>query len=268
MDLLHALVAHQLYIISGFVVGILVGLTGVGGGSLMTPLLILLFRIHPATAVGTDLLYAAATRSRPERRCTESRPVDHRAPDRGPSRARQPACHSRVILSLAHFGAASPAASKLISITLAIALLISATLLFLKQRILNAATHRNPDFGLKASAGLTVATGFVVGVLVALSSVGAGNIGIRRARGFLYPRLPTLKIVGTDVAHAVPLALLAGLGHWWLGSINFELLFSLLVGSVPGVILGSVTARFAPEVALRSALAVMLAVVGLKMLTS
>ena len=106
-----------------------------------------------------------------------------------------------------------------------------------------------------------------MGALVALSSVGAGALGAV-ALAFLYPRLPTLKIVGTDVAHAVPLALLAGLGHWWLGSINFALLFSLLVGSVPGVILGSVTARFAPEVALRSALAVMLAVVGLKMLTS
>jgi len=263
MDLLHALIAHQLYILSGFVVGILVGLTGVGGGSLMTPLLILLFRIHPATAVGTDLLYAAATKTAGASVHGIAKSIDWRIV--GLLALGSLPAAVIVILSLAHFGAASPAASKLISITLAIALLISATLLFLKQRILSAATRRSPDFGLRTSAGLTVVTGFVVGALVALSSVGAGALGAV-ALAFLYPRLPTLKIVGTDVAHAVPLALLAGLGHWWLGSINFAVLFSLLLGSIPGVILGSVTARFAPEVALRSALAVMLAVVGLKML--
>jgi uncharacterized membrane protein YfcA len=265
LDFFHALGAHQLYIVSGFAVGILVGLTGVGGGSLMTPLLILVFGIHPSTAVGTDLLYAAATKTAGASVHGIAKSIDWRIV--GLLALGSLPATVIVILALAHFGAAGPAASKLISLTLAIALLISATLLFLKQRILTAATRRRPDFGLKTSAGLTIVTGFVVGALVALSSVGAGALGAV-ALAFLYPRLPTLKIVGTDVAHAVPLALLAGLGHWWLGSINFGLLFSLLLGSIPGVILGSVTARFAPEVALRSALAVMLAVVGLKMLTS
>src|SRR5208282_636232 len=218
MDAIHSI--QFLYIISGFVVGILVGLTGVGGGSLMTPLLILLFRIHPATAVGTDLLYAAATKTAGASVHGIARSIDW--PIVGLLALGSLPATVIVILSLAHFGAASPAASKLISITLAVALLTSATLLFLKQRILSAATRRSPDFGLKTSAGLTIATGFVVGALVALSSVGAGALGAV-ALAFLYPRLPTLKIVGTDVAHAVPLALLAGLGHWWLGSINFGL---------------------------------------------
>jgi uncharacterized membrane protein YfcA len=264
MDLLHGAGLNPLYVISGLVVGILVGLTGVGGGSLMTPLLILLFRIHPATAVGTDLLYAAATKTAGASvhgwaKSIEWRIVGLLALGSLPATV-------IVIASLAHFGAASPTATKLISLTLAVALLISATLLFLKQRILEAATRRSPDFGLRTSAALTIATGFIVGGLVALSSVGAGALGAV-ALAFLYPRLPTLKIVGTDIAHAVPLALLAGLGHWWLGSINFPLLFSLVLGSIPGVILGSVSARFTPEVALRSALGVMLAVVGVKMLT-
>lgn len=264
MDLSHGAGVNPLYVLSGLVVGILVGLTGVGGGSLMTPLLILVFRIHPATAVGTDLLYAAATKAAGASVHGLAKSIDWRIV--GLLALGSLPATVIVIVSLAHFGATSRAVSKLISVTLAVALLISATLLFLKQRILSAATHRSPDFGLRTSAVLTVVTGFMVGTLVALSSVGAGALGAV-ALAFLYPRLPTLKIVGTDVAHAVPLALLAGLGHWWLGSINFGLLFSLLLGSIPGVIVGSVTARFAPEVALRSALAVMLAVVGLKMLT-
>ncbi|HLI65585.1 MAG TPA: sulfite exporter TauE/SafE family protein [Caulobacteraceae bacterium] len=264
MDLLHGLVAHPLYILSGLVVGILVGLTGVGGGSLMTPLLILLFGIHPATAVGTDLLYAAATKTvgtsiHGFARSIEWKIVGLLALGSLPATV-------IVILALQHFGAASHATTKLISLTLAIALLISATLLFLKKWLVDLATRRSPDFGLRTSAGLTILTGFVVGALVALSSVGAGALGAV-ALAFLYPRLATLKIVGTDVAHAVPLTLLAGLGHWWLGDINFGLLGTLLLGSIPGVILGSIAARFSPEAALRTALGVMLAIVGVKMLT-
>ncbi|HZC17386.1 MAG TPA: sulfite exporter TauE/SafE family protein, partial [Caulobacteraceae bacterium] len=240
MNFLDGFGVNPLYVVSGLVVGILVGLTGVGGGSLMTPLLILLFRIHPATAVGTDLLYAAATKTAGTSvhgfaKSIEWRIVGLLALGSLPATV-------IVILSLAHFGATNPSTAKLISVSLAVALLISATLLFLKRWILEEATRRSPDFGLKTSAGLTVATGFVVGALVALSSVGAGALGAV-ALAFLYPRLPTLKIVGTDVAHAVPLALIAGLGHWWLGSINFGLLGALVLGSIPGVVIGSISAR-------------------------
>jgi uncharacterized membrane protein YfcA len=145
--------------------------------------------------------------------------------------------------------------------------LISAVLLVLKGLILRAAVRRDPDFGLKTSATLTIATGFVVGALVSLSSVGAGALGTV-ALMFLYPRLPTIKIVGTDIAHAIPLTLLAGLGHWWLGSINLVLLGSLLLGSIPGIIIGSFGARWTPEAVLRPILAAVLTLVGLKMLTS
>jgi len=263
MELLHPAVLQPLYVVSGLLVGVLVGLTGVGGGSLMTPLLILFFGIHPSTAVGTDLLYAAVTK-------TVGTTVHHAGKSIewkivGLLAMGSVPATGLVILALSHFGSASPGVSKAISLTLGVALLISAVLLVLKGPIVKAATTRNPDFGLHTSASLTVLTGFVVGALVSLSSVGAGALGTI-ALMFLYPRLPTVKIVGTDIAHAVPLTLLAGLGHWWLGSINVGLLGSLLAGSIPGILIGSYAARFTPEIALRPALAAVLALVGIKML--
>ncbi len=254
-----------LYVLSGLVVGILVGLTGVGGGSLMTPLLILFFKIHPSTAVGTDLLYAAVTKTAGASTHGLAKSVNWKIV--GLLAIGSMPATAIVILLLQHFGAASPTTSKLISTSLAVALLISSTLLFLKKWLLDLAVRRSPNFGLKTSASLTILTGFVVGALVSLSSVGAGALGAV-ALAFLYPRLPTLKIVGTDIAHAVPLTLIAGLGHWWLGSINFPILGPLLVGSIPGIVVGSIAARFTPEGVLRIALAVMLAVVGLKMILS
>lgn len=264
MNLLHSFGVQPLYVVSGLLVGALVGLTGVGGGSLMTPLLILMFGVHPSTAVGTDLLYAAVTKAVGTGVHSSGKSVEWRIV--GLLALGSVPATGMVILLLAHFGAASPVVSRLISLTLGVALLISAVLLVLRGPIIRAATKRNPDFGLHTSARLTIVTGFVVGALVSLSSVGAGALGTI-ALMFLYPRLPTVKIVGTDIAHAVPLALLAGLGHWWLGSINMELLGSLLVGSIPGIVAGSFLARVMPEGALRPALAAVLALVGVKMLT-
>ena len=113
---------------------------------------------------------------------------------------------------------------------------------------------------------LTVLLGAVLGVLVSLTSVGAGAIGMT-ALLILYPTLPTNRLVGSDIAHAVPLTLAAGVGHWWLGSVDFALLLSLLVGSVPGVIIGSMVSAKVSDGVLRSILAVTLAVVGGKLLT-
>jgi uncharacterized membrane protein YfcA len=171
-----------------------------------------------------------------------------------------------VLFALAHFGAESKAVSKTLSLTLGVALLISATLLLLRGRIIAWAEKRNPDFGKDTSAGMTIAVGFVVGALVSLSSVGAGALGTIALMA-LYPRLPIVRIVGTDIAHAVPLTLLAGLGHWMLGSIDLTLLASLLTGSVPGIIVGSLLTRYTPETVLRPVLAVVLGLVGLKMLS-
>ncbi len=252
-----------LYALSGLAVGVLVGLTGVGGGSLMTPLLILVFGVHPAAAVGTDLLYAAATKS--------VGTIAHHANDSvawaivGRLALGSVPATILTILALRHFGATGPASASMISLTLGAALVLTAAMLLFKGPILRAAIHRNPDFGLNTSIAYTVIVGFVVGVLVSISSVGAGAVGTS-ALFFLYPRLPAARIVGTDIAHAVPLTLLAGLGHAWLGTVHLHILVSLLAGSIPGIVAGSLATRFTSEAVLRPALAVILAVVGARLL--
>ena len=256
-------VINPVYVVSGLLVGCLVGLTGVGGGSLMTPLLILLFGIHPSTAVGTDLLYAAVTKTVGTGVHTANRNVDWRIVGRL-AMGSVPAT-LLTILALHHFGTAGPLAAAIISHVLGVSLIISSVILLLKGRIIRFATKRDPDFGMEASVRFTVLTGFIVGVLVTISSVGAGALGTV-ALMFLYPRLPVVKIVGSDIAHAVPLTLIAGLGHWWLGNINLLLLGSLLVGSIPGIIAGSYATRFMAETIIRPILAVVLILVAAKLL--
>ena len=251
------------YIVSGLLVGLLVGLTGVGGGSLMTPLLMLIFGFSPSTAVGTDLLFAAITKAVGTTIHSAGKTVDWRIVGRL-------ACGSvpatvLVLLGLAYFGTDSKAVAHAMSLTLGITLLISATLLVLRERITKIATQRDVARSAQRSLTLTIAVGFIVGALVTLTSVGAGALGTI-ALLFLYPRLPIVRIVGSDIAHAVPLTLLAGLGHWYLGSIKIPLLEPLLVGSIPGVIVGSYAARYTPGRALKYALAVMLVLVGVKLL--
>jgi uncharacterized membrane protein YfcA len=253
---------NPLYAVSGLFVGLLVGLTGVGGGSLMTPLLILLFGIHPSTAVGTDLLYAAVTKTVGSGVHGFNHNIDWKIVRRLATGS-VPATIVTILL-LGYFGTASKHETALISNVLAIALVFSAVTLALKGPILRAAMQRNPDFGVTSSLGLTILTGVVLGVLVTISSVGAGALGTT-ALLFLYPRLPTVKIIGSDIAHAVPLTLIAGVGHWYLGNINFHLLTSLLCGSIPGIIIGSLTTRFVPETGLRLALAAVLVLVAAKL---
>jgi len=253
------------YILSGLLVGILVGLTGVGGGSLMTPLLVLVFGFHPATAVGTDLLFAAATKTVGTSIHNAGKSVDWRIVGRL-ALGSIPA----TVLTLAvigHFGTTSHAVTTAISLVLGVALLLSAASLLLKDWVLKLALERNPDFGRHTSIWLTVLVGFIVGVVVSISSVGAGALGTI-ALFFLYPRLPVVRIVGSDIAHAVPLTLVAGIGHWYLGAVNLPLLGSLLIGSIPGIILGSLGARRAPETLLKFALSLVLVLVGIKMLTA
>jgi uncharacterized membrane protein YfcA len=112
---------------------------------------------------------------------------------------------------------------------------------------------------------LTIILGAVLGVLVSISSVGAGAIGVTVLL-ILYPTLPAGKLVGSDIAHAVPLTLLAGLGHWLMGSVNLPLLASLLCGSIPGIIIGSLLSARAPDRVLRPILASTLALVGGKLI--
>jgi uncharacterized membrane protein YfcA len=117
------------------------------------------------------------------------------------------------------------------------------------------------------TAAWTVLTGAILGVLVSITSVGAGAIGVTVLL-LLYPRLATVRIVGSDVAHAVPLTLIAGAGHWMLGSVDWALLASLLVGSIPGIAIGSMLSSRAPEALLRHVLAATLVLVGAKLVFS
>ncbi|OYV35201.1 MAG: hypothetical protein B7Z81_09040, partial [Acidocella sp. 20-61-6] len=249
---------------SGLLVGFLVGLTGVGGGSLMTPLLVLMFGVHPAMAVGTDLLFAAATKSVGTTIHSAGKTVDWRIVGRLAIGSVPATLLS--LVAIAGLGASSKDVTNAISITLGSALLISAGTLLFKEQIIQAVARKYPDFGVQSSYRLTVLVGFALGILVSLSSVGAGALGTI-ALVILYPRLPLVRIVGSDIAHAVPLTLLAGIGHWYLGTVNFALLASLLLGSVPGIILGSISARFAPDTVLKTALGIILTLVGFKMLT-
>lgn len=253
------------YALSGLLVGILVGLTGVGGGSLMTPLLVLFFGFHPSTAVGTDLLFAAVTKSVGTSVHNAAKAVDWRIVGRL-AMGSLPAT-VLTLLVIGKLGTTSHAVSTAISLVLGVALLLSAASLVFKDRVLRLALERNPDFGRDTSLWLTVLVGFLVGILVSISSVGAGALGTI-ALFFLYPRLPVVRIVGSDIAHAVPLTLLAGIGHWFLGAVNLPLLGALLIGSIPGIILGSLAARRAPEKLLKWSLATVLLLVGIKMLTA
>lgn len=250
--------------LSGFVVGLLVGLTGVGGGSLMTPLLVLIFGIGPVTAVGTDLLYAAITKSGGSWVHHRHRNIDWRIT--GSLAAGSVPTAALTLYLLAKIGVDGHGASHLISAALGVALLLTASSLIFRQRLLAFAQLRASQMRCaKQTALLTILVGAVVGALVSISSVGAGALGVT-ALSFLYPQLPTRRIVGSDIAHAVPLTLVAGLGHWWLGSVDVALLFNLLLGSLPGIALGSRLATRVPERGLRSLLAAVLLLVGGKLI--
>ena len=248
-----------LFMLSGFFVGLLVGQTGVGGGSLMTPILVLVFGIHPSTAVGTDLLYAAATKSVGTLVHGLSHTVDWRIVRRLASGS-VPAT-VLTLLAVSEFAMTGGAAGRVISLVLGVMLLLTALSLILRKRFLTLMAPALDRISPLAAARLTVITGAILGVLVTLSSVGAGALGVT-ALLMLYPRVSMKVIVGSDIAHAVPLTLVAGIGHWWLGSMDWPLLTSLLSGSIPGIILGSYLAARIPDSVLRPILATILCIVG------
>jgi len=237
-------------------------LTGVGGGSLMTPILILLFGIHPAAAVGTDLLYAAATKTAGSLVHGYNRTVDWVVVRRLATGSVPATVLTIAALSFVNLN--GPLARELITGLLTIALFLTAMTLVFRERIVDRYAARIGQLSEQRVASLTIAVGAALGVLVSISSVGAGAIGVT-ALILLYPKLPTARIVGSDIAHAVPLTLVAGMGHWWLGSIDLHLLVPLLLGSVPGIVLGSYTAARVPEITLRVLLAGTLVVVASKL---
>lgn len=258
MDWLTALLTP----LSGFAVGLIVGLTGVGGGSLMTPLLILVFGIAPATVVGTDLLYAAVTKAGGIYVHDRQGTIDYRIA----GLLGMGSVPLAIVTTLAlHLIAPAPGAlAALIKVTLGSALLLTAAALIFKTKL--AKLSPVPQWTPRKISVVTVLVGAVLGVLVTISSVGAGAVGVA-ALIFLYPNRPSVEIVGTGIAHAVPLTLVAGLGHATLGTVDLTLLAALLIGSIPGVMLGSSLSRKLPERILRPTLATMLLLVGAKLVS-
>jgi len=252
-----------IYILAGAGVGFAVGLTGVGGGSLMTPLL-LLFGFPPHIAIGTDLVYAAVTKS--------GGVVTHR---------RQGTIRWRIVLLLASaslpFSALTVAAlhfwlgdasnySEALTTCLGFMLITTAFVLIFKKKLQGQPQSEPSGFSAWAknnATKLTLIMGAALGILVTLSSVGAGAFGTAILL-VLYPRLPSIHIVGTDLAHAVPLTLVAGLGHLMLGNVDFILLGSLLIGSLPAIYAGTKLAAHLPDKVLQPVLAFTLLVLGSK----
>ena len=256
-------VMDYLYTLSGFAVGAIVGLTGVGGGSLMTPLLVLIFGVHPATAVGTDLLYAALTKAGGTVAHGRKGHIEWGVTVRLAAGSIPAAAITIYILSQLPKG--NNAIAAIISHGLGFALMLTAVAILFGRKVREyAGRHENTLLRQCCLGKITVAIGAILGVLVTISSVGAGALGVA-ALFFLYPKLSPVRIVASDVAHAVPLTLVAGLGHWLLGGVDWALLGSLLLGSLPGIWLGTQISAKVPEHILRRLLASMLVLIGTKL---
>ena len=252
------------FTIAGLVVGFIVGMTGVGGGSLMTPIL-LWFGINPATAVGTDLLYAAITKASGVWVHGRNRNIDWKITGWLSLGSVPAAALTLWFLSTLHTD--TSALNAIIKQGLAVVLILTALAILFKSKLQAfASKHAGDHYHLsdRTLNVLTVATGIVLGVMVTLTSIGAGALGTV-ALFLLYPFLVTRRLVGTEIAHAVPLTLVAGLGHAGMGNMDWSLLGYLLLGSLPGIYLGShLTGRISDRV-LRPCLATMLLLIGYKL---
>lgn len=258
MDWMHTL--------AGFCVGLLVGLTGVGGAALMTPALVLLFGVAPATAVGTDLWFAALTKMVGGVVHSRNGAVDWQVLRRLCAGSLPAAVATLLFL---HFTGMSKSGGGVLVSALGLTLMATAVAMVFQKRFhavgRELRTRLPADFK-RAQPGLTVAAGAILGVLVSTTSIGAGALGSVMLL-YLYPfRMRPAKLVGTDIVHAIPLAVVAGSGHLLMGNVDFALLGSLLAGSVPGILIGSLATARAPEVVLRRAIALVLMAVGAKMI--
>ncbi|MEY2770746.1 MAG: hypothetical protein RIQ38_1165 [Pseudomonadota bacterium] len=256
------------YIVAGALVGLIVGLTGVGGGSLMTPILIFFFGIKPYLAVGTDLLFAAFTKMGGTVSFAQQRLVPWRVV-LTLSAGSLPAA-GLTLWVLHRVGPAEPAVQSIMTTTLGLALLLTASAMLFRawrsQHPVARPAQPLPEDALSRPRhwALPLLLGAVIGTLVTLTSVGAGAIGVS-ALLLLYPLLPLPRIVAADIAYAVPLTLVAGMGHASLGSVDWSLLTQLLAGSLPGIWLGSRLTHRTPERLVRTVLSALLAWAGLKL---
>ncbi len=256
------------FIFAGFAVGLIVGLTGVGGGSLMTPLLIFGFGIKPALAVGTDLLFAAFTKMGGSLNLAIARQIDWKIVG-SLSLGSIPASLATLYV-LKTVGSGSDAFQHVITTTLGFALVLTASATFYKaqfgkKRTLVATSNETTDVTRPLHPALPVVFGALVGVLITITSVGAGAIGVM-ALMLLYPSLPLSRIVAADIAYAVPITLVAGLGHASIGQVDWSLLIQLLAGSLPGIWLGTrLNSRWSDK-SLRTLLSILIAYAGIKLI--
>jgi uncharacterized membrane protein YfcA len=267
MTILHAI--QPLYVIAGFIVGALVGITGVGGGALMTPVLIF-FGISPITAVATDLLYASITKTGGTLIHGYNHTVDWRVVVRLATGSIPGAALTLFVLYELHIG--GEATRDLVSTVLGVALLLTALALLFRKPLTRYFVARVGELEAELVRWLTIAAGALLGILVSISSVGAGAIGVTILI-LLYPKMSTARIVGSDIAHSVPLTLAAGLGHGLLSMVNTgvssidgTLLVTLLIGSLPGIFVGSYLANRLPDSVVRLTLASVLLIVCAKLL--
>ncbi|XHS78447.1 sulfite exporter TauE/SafE family protein [Burkholderiaceae bacterium UC74_6] len=247
---------------SGFLVGAIVGVTGVGGGSLMTPLLLSVFRLNPAVAIGTDLWFAALTKF--------SGSVAHARHGHVLWRITGLLLAGSIPASIAtvaamHAIGLTKSTMNVLTLALGIALLLTAASVAFKQSWQPLALRLERFIPESRKPALTIAAGALLGVLVSLSSIGAGAIGATLIL-LIYPRLEARQIVGTDIAHAVPLTLVAGIGHATLGNVAWALLVPLLIGSIPGIWLGAQLTRKLPDRAVRALLCGSLLLAGWKVI--
>ena len=258
---MHTQSVQVLYTISGFVIGALTGMTGSGGGALMTPMLIIAFGIHPVAAVGTDLVYAALTNASGTIAHAQNRTIDWRVA--GWLATGSIPMTAITLVALYYLDIHGDATQNIVTKILGLALLLTATSIVFRKQIAQLYARRVGKISSELVRNLTILTGAIIGVLVSVSSVGAGAIGVT-ALVLLYPEMPMLRVVGSGIAHSVPLTLIAGLGHWALGSIDWHLLGSLLLGSIPGILLGSMVSKRIPEMAVRVTLSGTLVVICAK----
>jgi uncharacterized membrane protein YfcA len=228
----------------------------------MTPILIVLFGVSPATAVGTDLLFAAATKTVGSLVHGFNRTIDWRVVRRLATGSIPMTALALMVLSWLNMRTGG--AHQMVTAVLSIALLLTAGALIARNKIFGIYSQRLANLNDRSIARLTIAMGAMLGILVTFSSVGAGAIGVT-ALVLLYPGVSTARIVGSDIAHAVPLTLIAGLGHGVMGSVDFHTLVSLLAGSLPGIFVGSSISARVPDTALRYVLAAVLIIVGSKL---
>jgi uncharacterized protein len=249
-------------ILSGFGIGAIVGMTGVGGGSLMTPLLLSVFKLNPAVAIGTDLWFACITKVAGSASHHMSGHVNWRIT--GLMLAGSiPA--SIATVALMHQTGITKSWASALTLSLGIALLLTAVTVAYRQAWHAVGLRLERWLPESRKPALTVLCGLILGVLVSLSSIGAGAIGATLIM-LIYPRLESHRIVGTDIAHAVPLTLVAGIGHATLGNVDWPLLGTLLIGSIPGIWIGSQLTRKMPERLVRTLLCLALVTAGIKVI--